>query len=156
MSYTKRQLIEAALAELGMASYSFDVMPEQIETALHRLDAMMAEWNARGLRLGYSLPRSPELSDASNDSGIPDSAWDAVITNLAVRLAPSYGKAVSAATMMIASHAMNTLYALMATTNEMRLQAIPCGAGSKQLDAPFLPDAPSDLVAGHDGTLDFN
>jgi hypothetical protein len=53
MGYTKRQFISAAFEEIGLASYVFDLQPEQLQSALRRLDAMMADWNAKGIRLGY-------------------------------------------------------------------------------------------------------
>lgn len=155
MSYTKRHIVDAAMAELGLASYAFDLMPEQVEAALRRLDSMLAEWNACGIRLAYPVPSSPDLSDIDADSGIPDSAWEAVITGLAVRLAPSYGKTLSSATMTTARHALNTLMARAAMPSEMKLPAMPSGAGNKSLDAPFLAEPESDLVVGPDGGLDF-
>ena len=33
MSWTKRQIVEQALEELGLASYVFDMQPEQVESA---------------------------------------------------------------------------------------------------------------------------
>jgi hypothetical protein len=52
MSYSKRQFVEAAFEEIGLASYVFDLQPEQIDSACRRLDTMMAQWNAVGIRLG--------------------------------------------------------------------------------------------------------
>ena len=51
MGWTKRQYIEQAFEEVGLAAYVFDLTPEQLQSALRKLDAMMAEWNAKGLRL---------------------------------------------------------------------------------------------------------
>ena len=51
MGYTKRQIIEAACEEIGLANYAFDMQPEQLQAMMRRLDAMMAEWNAKGIRL---------------------------------------------------------------------------------------------------------
>ena len=59
MAYTKRQFVEAALTEIGLASYVFDLQPEQLEYARRRLDAMMADLNGKGLRLSYPIPSSP-------------------------------------------------------------------------------------------------
>jgi RNase H-fold protein (predicted Holliday junction resolvase) len=59
VGYSKRQFVEAAFAEIGLASYAFDLQPQDLEQVLRRLDAMMAEWNAKGIRLGYPLPGSP-------------------------------------------------------------------------------------------------
>lgn len=156
MSYTKRQVVEAAMAEIGLASYSFDLMPEQVEAALRRLDAMVAEWNARGIRLAYAVPDNPTNSDGSADSGLSDSAWEAVITNLALRVAPSYGKAVSPETKITARHALNTLMARSAMPPEVCLPAMPSGAGNKNFDNPFLSTPTENLIVGPDTTLDFN
>ena len=156
MSYTKRQLVEAAMAEIGLASYAFDLMPEQRELALRRLDSMMAEWNTRGLRLGYPVPDNPADSDIDVDSNTPDAAWEAIITNLALRLAPSYGKQVNIETKVTARHAINTILSRASMPSEMKLPAMPSGAGNKSFDDPFLPGPSDDLIAGPDSTLDFN
>ena len=156
MSYTKRQLVDAAMAEIGLASYAFDLMPEQREGALRRLDSLMAEWNTRGLRLGYPVPDNPDDSDIDVDSNIPDAAWEAVITNLALRLAPSYGKQVNVQTMVSARHSLNTILARAALPTEMKLPSMPSGAGNKAIENPFTPAPDNDLIAGPDSTLDFN
>ncbi len=95
MGYTKRQYIEAALTEIGLADYVFNSTPQDLQTALRRLDGMMAEWNERGIRLGYPLPLSPQQSDLDSQTAVPDRANEAIVTNLACRIAPSYGKQVS-------------------------------------------------------------
>ena len=41
MGYSKRQFVAAAFEEIGLASYAFDLQPQQFESALRRLDAMM-------------------------------------------------------------------------------------------------------------------
>ena len=156
MSYTKRQLVEAAMAEIGLASYAFDLMPEQRELALRRLDSMMAEWNTRGLRLGYPVPDNPADSDIDSDSNLPDAAWEAVITNLALRMAPSYGKQVNVETKVTARHALNTILSRASMPSQMKLPSMPSGAGNKTYDDPFTSEPTTDLIAGPDATLDFN
>lgn len=155
MSYTKRQLVEAAMAEIGLASYAFDLMPEQRELALRRLDSMMAEWNTRGLRLGYPVPDNPADSDIDVDSNIPDAAWEAVITNLALRMAPSYGKQVNVETKITARHALNTILSRASMPPEMKLPSMPSGAGNKTFDDPFTEEPSTDLIAGPDAVLTF-
>jgi hypothetical protein len=63
MGYSKKQFIDAALEEIGLGRYAFDISPEQEESALRLLDSMMALWNAGGIRLSYPLPSSPQYSD---------------------------------------------------------------------------------------------
>jgi hypothetical protein len=154
MGWTKRQYAEDALMELGIASYVFDLQADQIESAVRRMDTMMAEWNGRGIRIGYALPASPSDTDINGQAGTPDSAHDAIITNLALRLAPSYGKQVSAETKATARHGFNTLLARAAVPPEMQLPgSLPAGAGNK--GTTFTPEPTDNLHAGPDGDLEF-
>ncbi len=155
MSYSKRQLVSSALAEIGLSEYAFDMLPEQTEEALRRLDSMLAEWNGRGIRIGYPVPSNPENSDMDQDSGIPDMAWEAAITNLAIRIAPSYGKAVSVETKATARHALNTVLGHAAMPFEVRLPSMPAGAGNKSVDDPFLPEGTNDVIGKPDTSVSF-
>lgn len=138
MSYTKRQLVNGALAEIGLAEYTFDMLPEQEQEALNRLDSMMYEWDMRGIRLGYPVPSSPTDSDIDVDSGVPGYAVEAIICNLAVSIAPSYGKQASMHTLSRASAAMNTVLSISARPRELRLPVMPGGAGNKNFEEPFI------------------
>lgn len=159
MSYTRRQFVVAAYEEMGLASYVFDLAPEQLEAAARRLDAMMAQWNALGVRLGYPLPGSPELTDLDAETDVPDAANEPIITNLAVRLAPSIGKAISGDTKATARAGYNTLLSRAAMPSEMQMPAsMPAGAGNKpwSIDDPFLSDPVDPILAGQDGPLQFD
>lgn len=157
MSYTKRQFVTDALEEIAVADYDFDLQPEQLQSALRKLDTMMATWNAKGLRLSYPIPSSPENSNLDDETNVPDSANEAIITNLAIRLAPSYGKQVSIDTKQAAYAAYNALLSQSAQPREMQITGLPKGAGSKywrNSADPFL-DEPEDLLeAGNDSLLD--
>jgi len=160
VSWTKQQLIEAALTEIGIASYEYDVHPGELASGLHRLDAMMADWNARGVRLGYPLYSDPDNSSVTEESGLRDSAVEAVIINLAMRLAPSYGRPVSRETKVAAKKALDTLLMRAGVTQPVEKQfpeTLPKGAGYKtwrhRRDPFFIP--PTDqLDAGPDSVLD--
>lgn len=160
MGYSKRQFVEAAFAEIGMAGYVFDLQPQDLDQALRRLDAMMAEWNGKGIRLGYPIPGSPQDSDINSPSEVPDSANEAIICNLGIRLAASYGKAVMPQTMMIGKQAYNTLLSRAATPAEQQLPStMPAGAGTKPwrvYDNPFIRPPTDPVTAGQDGVLEFN
>jgi hypothetical protein len=159
MGYSKRQFVSAAFEEIGMAEYVFDLQPEQLQSALNRLDAMLAEWNAKGLRLGYSLPSSPQDSDLDEPTFAPDSAWEAIITNLAIRIAPGYGKAVSPDTRVTAKAAYNTLLQRAAFPLEQQLpETMPTGQGNKpwRWDNPFVPRPVDPVDAGPDGPIEWS
>ena len=160
MAYTKRQFVEAALTEIGLASYVFDIQPEQLEYARRRLDAMMADWNGKGIRLSYPIPASPEQGSLAEETNVPDSANEAVILNLAVRLAPSYGKQIMPDTRLLAKTAYDTV--LQRATAPIELQfpdTLPSGAGNKywrDADDPFMPTPVDPVETGSEGILEFN
>lgn len=160
MSYTKREFISAAFEEIGLASYTFDLSAAQWQSALRRLDTMMADWINKGIRLGYPLPSNPSDSDLDSPSQVPDTANEAVITNLAIRLAPSYGRQVMAETRVTAKAAYDNLLSRAAMPFEQQFPGtMPAGAGNKPwrvYDDPFLPTPVDPLLAGQDSAIDFN
>jgi hypothetical protein len=154
VSYTKQQFVEGALEEIGMASYVFDLTAEQLEAGLHRLDVMMATWSGRGIRIGYPLSGTPAESQLAQLTNVPDSANEAIIANLAVRLAPGYGKQVAQETKAVAKAAYDVLLAKAAMPKERKLPStLPAGAGNQNWDAPFVPEAEESIGSGPDGSL---
>jgi len=159
VGWTKRQFIEAAFEEIGYASYTFDLQPEQLEAAMRRLDSMMATWNGKGIRLGYPIPSIPENSNLADESGVPDSANEAIYTNLAIRIAPTVGKSIPPETREAAKRAYNVLLARATMPPEKQLPGgMPAGAGNKPwvYDSPFLDDPEDNLSAGPDSNIEFN
>lgn len=154
MGYTKRQFVEAALEEIGIASYAFDVNSDQLQSAVRRLDVMLETWNAQGIRIAYEIPTEPENSSLDTGSGVPDSANEAIITNLAIKLAPSYGKSVSVDTKITARKAYNALLSLNSAPLEMQLPGtLPRGAGHKPYRSGnnYLPEPSRPILTGQDG-----
>lgn len=159
MGYSKRQFISAALEEIGLASYVFDLQPEQIDTARRRLDAMMADWNAKGIRLGYPIPSSPQDGDLDEETNVPDSAYEAIICSLGIRLAPSYGKQVMAETKVVAKQGYDILLQRATFPLEKQLpNTMPSGAGNKPwrvYDNPFVRPPYFPVDAGPDGPIEY-
>lgn len=132
MGYSKRRFILSSLEEIGISSHAFDITPDQLAYALTRLDAMMADWNRKGIRVGYPIPSDPHFSNIDADSNVPDCANEAIITNLAIKLCPSYGKQVHTETRIAASDSYNTLLRIapMAPTQKYP-STLPVGSGWK-------------------------
>lgn len=160
MGYSKRQFVTAALEEIGLASYVFDMQPEDLQSALRRLDTMIANWNGKGIRIGYPIPGSPQFSDLDEPSDVPDSANEAIITNLAMRLAPSYGKQVMPETKATARDGYATLLQRAVMPPQQQLPStMPAGAGNKPwrvYDDPFIRGPVDPVMAGQDGVIEFN
>lgn len=158
MSWTKRELVLQAFAEIGLPYYSYDLKPEQLQTALNRLDSMMASWNADGLRLGYALASSPSTTDLDQDSGLPDAANLAVYSNLAILVGSAIGKVASDQLKKTARESYNALSAkFVQVPQRLRPSDIPAGAGNKPwriYGDPFLPPSPEPLTTGLDGDVE--
>ena len=156
--WTKRDLIREAFGELALAGYEFDITPDEEQTALRRLDAMLATWEAKGVRVGYAFPSGPDATDPDTDSGIPDQAVETVFLNLAVRLAAGFGKAVPMSTAATAREGYEAL--LWATARPVPQQlpgTMPLGAGNgPRLNRPqFFPTPDtSPLREGAGNSLD--
>lgn len=157
MSWTKRQLVSQAFEEIGYASYAYDLNPEQYQSAMRKMDAMVASWARRGILLGYPLTTSPQDSDLDTEVNIPDAANEAIYLNLAIRLAPSVGKVVAIETKQNAKMSYDSLLMKAAMPREMQITNLPKGAGAKAVDgSPFMAKANTDPLQIEDGlNLDF-
>ena len=155
MSYTKGELVNSALEELGISSYDFDISPEAVQSGLRKLDSMMAEWSIKGIRLSFPISKIQQ-SSVDDDSNIPDWAWEAVITNLAIRMAPSYGKTVQPETKIAAKNAYNTLCSNFAKPREMQMSSMPKGAGYKAIDFPYTPEPKNEYLDDVDEEVDLS
>lgn len=161
MSWTKRQYITEAMTELGLADYAYDLTPAEMQSALRRLDTMMASWEARGIRVGYPMAGTPGASDIDAETSVPEVASMAIITNLARQLAPSFGKTVSPETTANARKSLSTLSNTTTSIPEMQFpSSLPRGAGQKPwrggYQNPFFPRPASPVAAGPDSDIDFD
>lgn len=157
MSWTKRNFITWAFEELGLASYVFDLTPDQLQAAGRRLDAMVAQWETRGIRINYPFGGGPDI-DIDAAVNVSNTAHDALTLGLAIRLAPSYGKTVSPDTKATFKAAYDSLLQAAAFPAQVQLGAMPAGAGHKGAasgGSAFLPSATDILTTGNDGPLEF-
>lgn len=141
MGWTKRQIVETAFEEIGLASYAFDLQPEQLQSALRRLDAMMGTWSGDRIHIGYSLPGDPSGSNLDDDSGIGETDVEAVYTNLAIALAGRFGRPVSADLNKRANAAKRQVIARTAVVPQAVTdpRKVPAGAGNKKWNWGFGP-----------------
>jgi hypothetical protein len=154
--WTKKQIIEQAFEEIGLASYIFDITADQLESALRRLDLMVASWQARNIQIGYPLPASPGNSNIDEQIQTSLNNNEALVLNLAVRLAPAYGKSVSPDTKATAKLLYDQLLIEAAMPYEQQfVRTLPLGAGYKRTDQVFVnsPDLNPLIVENNDQML---
>lgn len=136
MSWTKKQLLDAAFTEIGLINYTYDMEPEDIQSAIVSMDAMVAEWN---MALSYNLSDNPSASNQNQASGLPIWANSAVYLSLAISLCPRYGKVASRELTVNASRALSAVKTKCATIPVRQFdKTLPVGAGNK----PWIGVAP--------------
>lgn len=137
MGWTKRELVIQALTEIGYAENDFDASPEILETALKRMDSMIAGWSGVGVRIAYPLPSSPSGSSLDDDSNLPDCAIEAVYLNLGVRMAPTVGKTIPPETRANAAMAYSNMINGIASLPPIKQfpSGMPTGQGNKPLQS---------------------
>lgn len=149
MAYTKRQIVDIAMDALGLGPEVYTLSPDDVAAGVRRLDAMMATWSAQGLRMGYPVEVGPDDADPSADTGIPASAVEAVALQLAVKMAPSFGKVVAPETRIEATRAKIAIDAVFGQLPpKIGLAAgIPMGAGYRTYNGAgmfsYPPNQPS-------------
>lgn len=153
MSYTKGDLADMALEEIGIASYEFDITPEQRQSVIRRLDAMLATWSIKGIALSFPISKEEDASP-TEDSNIPDWTWEAVALNLAIRIAPSYGKTVSPDTKVAAREGYRAMCRVFSSPKEMQFPSMPKGAGYKSTFFRYSPDPEDQYLRPVDDSFD--
>lgn len=138
---TKRVLVDMAYEECALAGYEFDVTPEELQSALRRLDALMGEWKVQGIDLGYNFPAALGQGNLSDWSGVPDWAANVSAMTLALRIAPRMNKSMGAAANKALASGMVALRAKTQTVPEYSLRPwTPHGIANKTWDLwwPFV------------------
>ena len=145
----KRQIIELAFSECGMAGYEFGRTPEEVSDALLKLNAMMAEWKGmRGIDLGYIQPNYG-VGKPDTLSGIPNDTLNVVASYLALRIAPMMGAQLSTEAKANLARSLSLLEAHYAAIVPMPHDPFTprgMGVGQGRLLGPFVTD-PSTAVA---------
>lgn len=152
---TKRQIIEMAYGAVGLAGFMYDLQPEQMESARRMLDAMMAQWNAQGHRIGWPIPSSPESGDVDDETELPDSALAAVYLNLGPLLANMHGKTVTPMYLGMARAAKDALMTQTVKPVGRKMPGgFPLGAGHKTYYGAAWSRDPEQVISLGDDELE--
>lgn len=159
MGWSRLDYIKKAFAKLGLAAYVYDLTDDQLNDAARDLDAMMAGWNANGIRVGWPIAQDPNNIDLNTDTKTTDIANEAIYLGLAIRIAGDYGKQISPTISQLAEAAYsNLLNQALAPVPQMQLpNTLPRGAGNKpwryQNGNPFVRKPADNLDVGGDNEL---
>jgi len=134
---TKGEVVAMAFEDVGLPGYEFSATPEEISSAIRRLDAMMREWPC-GQTLNYNFPRVLGQSDPLDPILVPDWAVTSMFGKLAQKIAPGMGKTLSDAQKAAAARAYSVMLGRIPVPDAILPRTTPRGEGNKVL-APWLP-----------------
>lgn len=159
MALTKQFFIEKAFNEIGLASYVFDMQPEDWQAALSTANGLFGAWMGDGILLGnWPIYDDPDEDWIGSPVQIPYTNWMAMWTNLGIALAPNVGKSPEGPTIALARLMYRTLLNRRVVIPEMkRPSTMPIGAGWNRSPKDrqfYYPAAQLDDGAGN--SLDLN
>jgi hypothetical protein len=100
---------------------------------------MVASWQTKNIQIGYPLSTFPENSNIDEEIQTSLNNNEALVMNLAVRLAPSYGKVIQPETKVTAKLLYDQLLIDAAAPIEQQyVNTLPLGAGYKRTERVFV------------------
>ena len=137
---TVTQIVTGALQLLQVRTAESPVTASEAEDGLTALNDMMNEWNVNGINVGYEL-----LDDVEDLLHVQLGSVGAIKANLAVYIAPEYGKAVSGALQFRADVSKNSLRGAIKLNSAQFPDTLPIGSGNEGNNFTPDGDAPGNL-----------
>jgi hypothetical protein len=123
------QLLEIRTAESGVEAV-------EAEDGLTSLNDMMNEWNVDGINIGYET-----LDSVEDELFVTLGSIGAIKANLAVYIAPEYGRVVSDSLRERAKRSKRSLRASIPLNQSQYPDTLPVGSGNEENN--FTPDGDS-------------
>jgi hypothetical protein len=144
---TALQIIEDAFDSLEIKSAEVDLETDEINNGIRRLNRMMTAWAQQGINLSYT-----KIENSSDIVTIPDWAEEAVVSHLAIRLAPSFGVTATPSLVAIASESFKYLRENTVDLGEVNFPTtLPVGAGNNYInDENFFTDSSESTIQTND------
>lgn len=157
MRAPKQYFVEQGLGELGLTSAVFDMDPEDLERISGRLDAYLAELEAKGARVpGWVYASEPGIANLAVVVNVPMHLVNMIVLSAAIIAAPSIGKNLSSITVAQLKLARdNMLYANKTIPQMQRNTNMPVGSGNQPMadGVQFYRRKPPRLDAGPDSAF---
>lgn len=124
---TAADVIRDALQEILVQAAEAPIGADKAQTAIRYLNRMMFAYDVDGISLGYT-----EVTNLSDPITVPNGAIEAIIANLAIRLAKQFMKPVTPDLAARASEGEKTLLNLAVTIGPSQYpETLPVGSGNE-------------------------
>lgn len=101
---TMREVVEDAMEDITVKKAEVALTDDELQSGIRRCNDMLAQWNELGFIVGYN-----PATNGDDVLELEPAAIAAVKAKLAIKLAPSYSKPITAALAENASEAMTML-----------------------------------------------
>lgn len=153
--WTKQEIVNKALKDAGIVGEGEDGTDEELFDGMVSLDAMMGQWDTDGIHLGYPLPPRPEVGNLSDDTGLTTASIEAVVANLAVRLAAVLGRQLLPEYKAIATQGYDRLRRGKIKPGTYKMPGgVPAGMGNRGMGRTFLPKDDDEISDGTGSVLE--
>lgn len=130
---TVTEIVSAAVRLLEVKTAESAITPVEVEDGLEALNDMMNEWNVDGINVGYET-----LDDADDELFVTLGSLGAIKANLAVYIAPEYGRVVTDELFDRAKRSKRSLRASIPLNASQYPDSLPIGSGNE--DNTFVSD----------------
>ena len=122
-----REVVEDAAEEIGAKTAEIPLESDELQSGIRRCNDMLTEWDDIGIISGYN----PVLN-GDDVLEVDRNAVAAIKYNLAIRMAPSFRKPLSAASGSIAGSTLSRLEAAGAFIGNVEFpDTLPMGSGNE-------------------------
>lgn len=133
---TVTEIVTGALQLLEVKTAEAAIEPNEAEDGLSSLNDLMGEWNLEGINIGYET-----LDDIEDELFITPGSEGAVKSNLAVYIAPEYGRVVTPSLLRRANRSKNVIRGSIQLRRAQFPDTLPIGSGNE--DTNFVADGDS-------------
>jgi len=133
---TVTEVVKGALLLLEVRAAESAVTAAEADDGLNSLNDMMNEWNIDGINVGYET-----LETTDQELYVNTGSLGAIKANLAVYIAPEYGRVVSDSLQKRADRGKKALRASIQLNQSQYPDTLPIGSGNE--DNNYTPDGDS-------------
>ena len=145
-------LVKQILNEINVRESEAPLQADETQDTIFNMNSYMLAQAANGIDLGYTA-----VSDLGDTVTVPDGALMGIVANVAIMMAPTFGKQVSQALVVKAKTGLAAMRKLGVTITASNYPAIlPIGSGNEDDDSynsKFYPDQDSTILGETGGAI---
>lgn len=152
MTETASSVLTDALMEINVRASESPIEADEAQSAIRYMNRFMDRLALEGCNLGYT-----EVADLADEITIPSGAIDGLIANLALSLAPQFGRPATPELALRAREGKKAMFIAGVTITPSKYPSIlPIGIANEAENSNyshFYPDEESTILSESNGTI---